>query len=304
MAATLTGKIKPVLAVKKLPLMIGPPLNVVTSDMPIKLVYDRAREIQRKEQGILTVCPCQGFMQQDTPAQGAGVIVTADRDRARAQKFADEVGDLMFKYRKDYWIHLPFPAETIKMAVEVNRKTGKPVAIADGGDNMGAGTPGDGAALFAEILKQGTKSALVQIWDPESAGKAAAAGVGAKVTLEVGGKSDAIYGPPVQVTGTVEAVSDFSGKDKPAAKIELKGVTLLVNTDQIGPNDQSNLKAAGIDPSKFAMVVCKGGFAFRPQYPSSVYEYIMSNTPGYSSVDLKQFHFTKIPRPIYPLDDI
>ncbi len=139
MAATLTGKVKPVMAVKKLPLMIGPPLNVVTSDMPIKLVYDRAKQIQRNEPGILTVCPGHGFMQQDTPAQGAGVLVTADNDRASAQKFADEVGDLMFKYRKDYWVHLPFPDETIRMALDINRKTGKPVAVADGGDNMGAG---------------------------------------------------------------------------------------------------------------------------------------------------------------------
>jgi len=120
----------------------------------------------------------------------------------------------------------------------------------------------------------------------------------------VGGKSDKIYGPPVTITGKVAAVSDFSGKDKPAALIDLGGVQVLVNTEDIGPNDQSNLKAIGVDPSKFAMVICKGGFAFRPQYPKSVYEYIMSNTPGYASVDLKTFTFTKIPRPIYPLDDI
>ncbi len=145
----------------------------------------------------------------------------------------------------------------------------------------------------------------MQLWDPESAKKAADAGAGAKVTLDVGGKSDKIYGPPVSITGKVAAVSDFSGKDKPAALIDLgSGVQVLVNTADIGPNDQSNLKAIGVDPSKFAMVICKGGFAFRPQYPSSVYEYIMSNTPGYASVDLKQFTFTKIPRPIYPLDDI
>lgn len=304
MAAALFGKVKPVMAVRKLPLMIGPPLNVVTSDMPMKLVYDRAKEIQRTIPGVLTACPGQGFMQQDTPAQGAGILVTTDGDHELAQKLADELGELMFRYRKDYWVRLPYPDETIRMAREVNRKTGKPVAIADGGDNMGGGTPGDGTALLAEILKQGVESAFVQLWDPESAGKAAQAGMGAKVTLDVGGKSDPMYGPPVAITGKVTAVSDFSGKDKPAARIDLNGVTLLVNTEQIGPNDQSNLKAIGIDPAKYPMVVCKGGFAFRPQYPPSVYEYIMSNTPGYASVDLKRFSFKKIPRPIYPLDDI
>lgn len=304
MLGAMFGKIKPVMAVRKLPLMIGPPLNVVTSDMPIKLVYDKAKEMERTIPGVLTVCPGHGFMQQDVPTQGAGVLVTVDRDRALAQKLANELGDLFFSYRRDYWIHLPYPDETIRQALALNRKAGKPVAIADGGDNMGAGTPGDGTALLVQILKQGVKNAFVQVWDPESAKKAAAAGVGATVTLDVGGKSDALYGPSVQITGKVAAVSDFSGKDSPAAKIEANGITILVNTDQTGPNDQKNLKAVGIDPSKYAMVVCKGGFAFRPQYPNTVYEYIMSNTPGYSSVDLSTFKFTQIPRPIYPLDEI
>jgi len=304
MLGTLFGKIKPVIAVRKLPLMIGPPLNVVTADMPIKLVYDKAKMMERTISGVLTVCPGHGFMQQDVPTQGAGVIVTVDRDRALAQKLADELGDLFFSYRKDYWVHLPYPDETIRQALALNRKTGKPVAIADGGDNMGAGTPGDGTALLVQILKQGVKNAFVQIWDPESAKKAALSGVGATVTLDVGGKTDTLYGPPVQIKGKVVAVSNFSGKDSPAVKIETNGITILVNTDQIGPNDQKNLRAVGIDPSKYTMSVCKGGFAFRPQYPNTIYEYILSNTPGYSSVDLKTFKFTQIPRPIYPLDDI
>jgi microcystin degradation protein MlrC len=63
-------------------------------------------------------------------------------------------------------------------------------------------------------------------------------------------------------------------------------------------------KSLGIDPEKFRMTACKGGFAFRPQYPPDKFNYIMAETPGYSSTNLKQFKYTKIRRPIYPLDDI
>ena len=109
----LYGTIKPVMAVSKPPLMIGPPLNVVTSDMPMKLIYDRAREMQRTIPGVLTVCPAHGFMQQDCPDQGVGVLATVDRDRMLAQKLADEIGDMLFKYRKEFWIHLPDAAEVL-----------------------------------------------------------------------------------------------------------------------------------------------------------------------------------------------
>ena len=297
---TMFGKIKPVMAVKKIPLMIGPPLNVVTSEMPMKLIYDRAKQMQQTIPGVLTCCPAHGFMQQDCPDQGAGVLVTTDGDREMAQKLADELGDMMFTYRKEFWIDLPDPAETIRLAM----KSDKPVAIADGGDNMGAGTPGDGTALLYEILKQNVNSAFVQIWDPEAAKRAFLAGVGSKVTLDIGGKSDPIYGPPVTVTGKVSVISKEGTDWHPAARIEVKGVTILLNSHRIGPNDQTNVRAMGIYPEKYRMTVCKGGFAFRPQYPSTVYNYIMSNTPGYASVNLKQFKYTKIPRPIYPLDDI
>ena len=296
----MNGKIKPVIALKHLPLMIGPPLNVVTSDMPIKYVYDRAKEMQRTMSGVLTCCPAHGFMQQDIPTQGAGVMVTVDRDRDLAQKLADELGDLMFSYRKDYWVALPGPAETIRLA----KKSEKPVAIADGGDNMGAGGAGDGTHLLREILKQNVDSAFVQIYDAEAALKAFDAEVESTVTVDVGGKSDPMYGPPVTVTGKVSVVSKVGDAWHKAARIEVKGVTILLNTRRIGPNDQTNVRGMGIYPEKFRMTVCKGGFAFRPQYPAGIYHYIMSATPGYSSPDLSTFDWKRITRPIYPLDDI
>lgn len=298
---TLLGKIKPVVAVRKIPLMIGPPLNVVTDDMPMKLVYDRAKEMQRSMEGVLTCCPAHGFMQQDIPTQGAGILVTVDRDRDLAQKLADELGDLMFQYRKDYWIDLPKPDETIRQAAMMTKK---PVAIADGGDNIGAGGAGDGTHLLREILKQGVDKAFVQIYDPESAMKAFDAGVGKTVTVDIGGKSDPMYGPPETVTGTVSVVSKQGDSWHPCARIESKGVTILLNTKRIGPNDQTNVRAMGIFPETYRMTVCKGGFAFRPQYPADVYDYILSATPGYSSPDLSTFTWKRIPRPIYPLDNI
>lgn len=296
----LFGKVKPVIAVKQIPLMIGPPLNVVTADMPMKLVYDRAKEMQRTIPGVLTCCPAHGFMQQDIPTQGAGVMVTVDRDKDKAQKLADELADMMFQYRDEYWIDLPDPAETIRQAMQLE----KPVAISDGGDNIGAGGAGDGTHLLREILHQNVDSAFVQIYDPESALKAFGAGVGATVTVDVGGKSDPMYGPPVTVTGKVTAVSNDGDGWHKAARIDNKGITILLNTLRIGPNDQTNVRAMGIFPENYRMTVCKGGFAFRPQYPADIYTYILSATPGYSSPDLSTFEWKRIPRPIYPLDKI
>ena len=113
-----------------------------------------------------------------------------------------------------------------------------------------------------------------------------------------------MYGPPVTVTGNVSAVSKEGDAWHKAARIEVGGVTILLNTRRIGPNDQTNVRGMGIAPENYRMTVCKGGFAFRPQYPAEVYRHIVCATPGYSSPDLTTFEWKRIPRPIYPLDDI
>ncbi|MBK8503241.1 MAG: M81 family metallopeptidase [Saprospiraceae bacterium] len=300
MMATLFGKVKPVLAMRKIPLMIGPPINVLTAEDPMRQVYQRAKELQRTVPGILSCCPAHGFMQQDVPEQGAGVIVTCDGDRGLAQKVADEVANLMCSFREQYWIDLPGPAETIEMA----KKAERPVAISDSGDNIGAGGAGDGTHLLQEILRQGVRSAFIQLYDPISAKKAFDAGVGATISLEVGSRSSPLYGSPVPIKGKVTKVSEVNDSWHQAARVEVDNVTLLLNTKRIGPDDQANVRGMGIYPEKYQMCVCKGGFAFRPQYPPSIYDYILSATPGFSSPDLSTFEWKRIPRPIYPLDKI
>jgi microcystin degradation protein MlrC len=297
---TLRGEVRPVTALCKRPLLIGPPLNVLPQDLPMGLTYARAAALERELPGVLLACPAQGFMQQDVPDAGVGVVVTADADRDLAQRVADELGALLFAHRREYWVQLPDAGEAVRLAA---RAAAPPVAISDGGDNIGAGTPGDGTALLAEILRQGVDSAFVQLWDPEAAARAAAAGVGATVTLDVGGKSHPLYGPPVRVTGRVSRVA-AAGVACAAARLEIGGVTLLLNALPVSPNTLDQPHAMGIRPETYRMTVCKGGFAFRVAYLPSVYSYILSATPGFSSTDLRTFTYTKIRRPIYPLDEI
>jgi microcystin degradation protein MlrC len=296
----LRGEIRPVTALAKPPLLIGPPLNVLPQDLPMRLIYERAAEMERTLPGVLLACPAQGFMQQDVPEVGVGVVVTADADRGLAQGAADELGALLFAHRQDYWVPLPDAREAVRLAA---RSAQPPVAIADGGDNIGAGTPGDGTALLGEILRQGVDSAFVQLWDPEAAARAVSAGVGATITLDVGGKSHPLYGPPLRLTGRVSRLSDAS-QPFASARLEIGGVTLLLNALAVGPNTLDLPQAMGIRPETYRLTVCKGGFAFRVAYPPSVYSYVLSATPGFSSTDLSTFTYTKIRRPLYPLDPI
>jgi len=316
MLKMLNGEIKPVMALSKPPVIIGPPMNVLPTDMPMKAVYERAREMEARIPGVVAACPAHGFIQQDVPHAGIGVVVTTDDDPDLAQKLADELGDMMFAHRKEYLVELPGPEETIRLAKE---STKPPVAIADTGDNIGAGTPGDGTALLHEIFRQGVDTAFVALWDPEAAREAAEAGVGSTVTLEVGGKSDPVYGPPVKITGKVRAITDGVYLNRGwggyragvvddmglSVRIDVDGVTILLNSIATSPNNIMHAKSIGIYPEDYRMSVCKGGLAFREAYkPPVVNSYIQSDTPGYSSSNMENFTYKRIRRPVFPLDDI
>jgi microcystin degradation protein MlrC len=309
-------KLSPTLALSKQPLMIGPPHNVLPHDLPMKLVMDRARQMEREIPGVAAACPAQGFMQQDVPYAGTGVVVTTDNDPELAQKLADELGNMMFAHRREFLVDLPDPAEAIRLAMKAGNP---PVAIADSGDNIGGGTPGDGTSLLLEILRQGVDSAFVPLWDPESAQLAANAGVGATVTLDVGGKSDPMYGPPVRITGKVRAITDGLYMNRAwggysagvvdnmglSARIDMDGITVVLNSLPMSPNNIMHANSIGVYPEDYRMTVCKGGLAFREAYkPPVTNTYIQSDTPGYSSSNLKQFTFKRIRRPMFPLDDI
>ncbi len=296
----LFGTVNPVVAVSKIPLMIGPPINVVTADEPMRRVYQRAKEMQRTIPGVLTCCPAHGFMQQDIPEQGAGVLVTTDGNQELAQSLADELAQLMFSFRKEFWTELPGVEEAVRLAKLAKR----PVAISDSGDNMGAGGAGDGTHLLHELFKQQVEKAFVQLYDEEAAEMAYAAGKGNRISLHVGGKISKMSGPSALIEGVVSSLSKEGDAWHKSASVQVGGITILLNTKRIGPNDQTNVRAMGIFPEEYPISICKGGFAFRPQYPPTIYDYILCATPGYSSPDLTTFDWKRIPRPMYPLDDI
>jgi len=316
MSRILKGEIHPVVALSKQPLLIMPPHNVLPGDMPMKQIIDRARQMERDVPGVITACPSQGFVQQDVPFAGTGIVVTTDNNLELAQTLADELGEMMFSHRRDFFVDLPDPAEAVSSAA---RSENPPVAIADSGDNIGAGTPGDGTMLLSEIIKQRIDSASVQLCDPEAASTAAKAGIGSTITLAVGGKSDPVYGPPVEITGTVRTLTDGVYLNREwggyqagvvdnmglSARIDCGGITIVVTSLPVCPNNIMHANSIGVYPEDYRMTVCKGGLAFREAYkPPRANSYIQSDTPGYSSPNLRNFTFIKITRPIYPLDNI
>jgi len=88
-------------------------------------------------------------------------------------------------------------------------------------------------------------------------------------------------------------------------RIDVEGITIVLNSIATSPNNIMHANSIGVYPEDYRMTVCKGGLAFREAYkPPVINSYIQSDTPGFSSSNLKNFTYRNIRRPIFPLDDI
>jgi microcystin degradation protein MlrC len=97
------------------------------------------------------------------------------------------------------------PEEALTAAIAAPRG---PVVLMDVGDNIGGGSPGDSTVLLEAAKRLGVRSYLQTLRDPEAVSACLAAGVGARISLEVRAKTDDLHGRPVAVTGTVRCISD------------------------------------------------------------------------------------------------
>src|SRR5690606_2761087 len=136
-----------------------------------------------------------GFPFSDQEFTGVATIVVTNNDKAKAQKYADELAQICWDLREKFTIH-PVPiADAIAEAMA--GEPGSVYVLADISDSGASGTAGDGTAVLKGLLEANARSAAVaQIMDREAVAACIEAGVGATVTLSVRGRHDTYHGQP------------------------------------------------------------------------------------------------------------
>ncbi len=195
--------LRPTMALSQIPMFWG--LNQVTAHPPMSEAIERLHRLEA-EPGVVAASIATCFPLADAPHVGASVHVVTDNDPASAQRHADELAAWIYRRRADWHQHLPSTREALAKAEMLGRY---PAVFADKNDNTGGGSPGDSTGMLRTFLDSGLKDAcILYIVDHESALACHRAGVGATVSLQVGGKSTPSQGPTVSVEAVVEAVSD------------------------------------------------------------------------------------------------
>ncbi|MEL0021783.1 MAG: MlrC C-terminal domain-containing protein, partial [Rickettsiales bacterium] len=196
-------------------------------------------------------------------------------------------------------------AESIAAARAIAPGEG-PVMLIDHGDNCGSGGNQDVMAVLAEVIAQGLENVCAGPFsDPEAVAEMIDAGVGAQVTVKLGGKVDmpamSLTGDPVTVTGTVKRITDGSftvtGPMFTGVKLNI-GRTVVLDTGKVEivvsegryePFDQGCFTHAGIDPAKKSYVLLKSRQHFRAGFEPIAREIVMISGPGTCTSDYTLF---------------
>jgi microcystin degradation protein MlrC len=186
--------------------------------------------------------------------------------------------------------------EAIRRAMDA---TERPVYLSDSGDNVTAGGAGD-IPLFAQrLLDLGAQNAVVAgLADPRAVGQCAAAGIGAEVSLSMGGELDRAHGTPLSMRGRV---LHLGGTPPSTAAVRVGGVTIILAADRRAFTDRAGMAAAGVDPMAQKIIVVKLGYLFPDLYDHAP-RAIMALSPGATDLRLDRLPYHRMIRPIYPLD--
>ncbi len=311
----LEGRVRPTKAFARPPLLLNA-LATGTDRLPLRAVHEQAA-IFRRNPKVLNISIIGGFAFSDVPDAGFSVLVTTDDDVTLAGEMAQSLAQVAWQQRE--------AAREAGISVEdalarALTATAFPVILADIGDNVGGGCPGDGTVLLQALIEADAQAAVITLADPQAVAQAVHAGIGAAVDIAVGGKVDDWHGQPVLIHAVVEALTDgrfaTGGKDHFAniygsavemgrcARLRCGGITLLLTERRTPPGDLEQLRSQGIDPEAQKLIVVKSTIAFRGAYEPIAADIIEVNTPGLCSNRLSAFPYQKLRRPLFPLDEI
>jgi microcystin degradation protein MlrC len=288
--------------VGKVPLL-STPLAQATDQSPMRDLHAKADAALRD--AIVRVALLPGFPYSDVERAGFSVVVTFEHGAEEvARAVAAELTAEVERRSDEFTVVRDDPETAVARALEARER---PVVLADIADNIGGGSPGDGTALLAELLRWRASGAVVPIVDAEVARAAAQAGVGATLRREVGGKTDSLHGDPILVDGRVVRITDgryrgggtwMTGHEfsmGSTAVIEAGGVTLVVMERPVPPFHAEQLLSVGIDPREAEFIVAKGAVAWRSAYGDIAGTVIEVDSPGICPLDPARLPRTTTP---------
>jgi microcystin degradation protein MlrC len=247
--------------------------------------------------GLLDISLLVGYVWADEPRTSATVIATGT-DRAVLEREARKVARRYWDARREFQFGVP--AATIDACIPWALNASEScVFISDSGDNPTAGGAGDTNVALGALLAHKVRSAVVaSIADAPAIATMLAAGVGATVEVELGGKLDPITCRPLPVRGVVRHLAPSENTE---AVLQIGGIHVVVTAKRRPYHFVADIRRLGVDPLAHKIVVIKIGY-LEPDLKRHAPRAYLALTPGAVDQAIERLPFERVRRPLFPLD--
>jgi microcystin degradation protein MlrC len=308
--------VKPVTAFRKLPLVV--PAERANTQNPDSFSYGIRKLLEGWERnpfvlsaGLATVQPWL-----DIPDLGSAALVVCAGEQWRAwvQESCANLAQEVWNHRREYLPELVEIADAVRAA---HALTDGLTVISDSADATTSGSTGDSTALLAELIRYDwPRPVLVPLVAPEVVAEAERRGIGAEWTASLGATRNPRDFRPlplaVKVAHLFDAKFILSGHlaeklpiDMGRSAILTHGNVHIVATSRSGPHFAPQFfQTAGLDPFAAAVLIAKSPCGFRAAYADRVKQIFVARAPGCAPPDFWKQPFTRIPRPLWPWDEI
>ncbi|HSK40473.1 MAG TPA: M81 family metallopeptidase [Arenibaculum sp.] len=285
-----------------------------TDESPMRDLVGAACRLEG--QGLLAASVFGGFPHADMRDAGLSVVTVADGDAQLASASCRSLLDEAWSRRAEF-VYRPEPAA--EAVARARRLADGPILLLDHCDNCGSGGTQDVMQVLGEMIRQELSDAVAfAIHDPGAVARMVEAGVGARVTIDLGGKlampKIGLEPKPLRVEGTVRVITDgeytIRGPMYTGVRVGM-GRTVVLDTGRIEivvierhhePWDVGCLLSLGIDPSARRYVMLKSRVHWRAGFWPVVRHVVECAGDGVTTSDYGRLDFHRLRRPIYPID--
>ena len=307
MIEILGGRLKPVMALAKVPVLVSAIHGQTKPPGPFADVMQEAKRLEG-EGAVFSVNPILVHPYLNMPDMGGGVLVVANDDESGAVSLA-----------KRYWKkRFELQSETVSPADAVRRglqSKGGPVLLVETADCCGGGASGDSVhtlrALLAEAPEQ---AAIVPVVDPGAAQVAHSAGLGQAIRLRLGHQLDPQWGDPVEVEGVVTKLNDGTfvyrggiwdgraGDMGRTAVVAVGPIQIVISSNATYDWMTEQYDLLDLSPADCKFVVAKNPMNYQQAYAGVMKAAYVLDTPGPTPANTNALPYTAMSSGWFPAE--
>ena len=306
----INGTKPPKIIYRKLPLIV--PVEDAETDKGVSGKVMRWLDELEKQSGIVSTSFFCAQPWLDIEEAGVALLLYVQNEEDKWSKEADDIAKYVMDNKKKYYSRYPSVDEALNLLSNAE----KPVIFVDSGDITTAGSIGDSTVILRAMRDTKYKTALSMV-SGKAVEQAFSTGIGNYVDICIGGDNDYGYNTDVTVHAKVVSLLDkpseitgrsFSGiKADSGRRAYIKvgdNLNIVVAEYATLMYDPQFLRDMGIEPTEMEVIMQKSHKLFRAAYKDIAKTIIALDTPGFTDKNLPRLPYKKVPRPIYPLDEI